>query len=254
MSILAGIVGTGIGGFITAIFGTRSDKMVSIFLSFAGGVMTSIVFFELVPEAKKHSNTATIVLGLFIGVVMILILNYFIDKVSNTNTKIEKLHETFEDFYHEVEMIYQKKCMLKSGIMMFFVIGLHNIPEGLAIGTAGNYHKSLSITLALMIGIHNIPEGIAISAPLISGGLNKWRSVLLTMLAGMPTVLGAFIGVLIGSISDTATAISFSMAGGAMLYVVFGEILPQSINIRKDRIPTIVLLIGIVFGLLLSSI
>jgi len=254
ISILVGIIGTGIGGVITAIFGTRTDKMISLFLSFAGGVMTSIVFFELIPEAEKLSNTAIIILGLFIGVAMVLLLNNFIDKASNSGHKTTEPHETLEEYYHEREMISHTKNMLKSGKLMFFVIGLHNVPEGLAIGTAWNHNVDLSLTLAIMIGVHNIPEGMAISAPLISGGVNKWKVVFLTLLAGIPTVLGAVIGSLIGGISDIAVAISFSMAGGAMLYVVFGEILPQSMNIRKDRIPTIVLLIGIVFGHLLSKI
>jgi ZIP family zinc transporter len=113
---------------------------------------------------------------------------------------------------------------------------------------------ALGGTLALMIGLHNIPEGMAISAPLISGGLNKWRAALLTVLAGTPTVLGAIIGILIGGISNTALSLSFSIAGGAMLYAVFGEILPQSMSISKNRIPAIVLLIGIVVGLLLTKI
>ncbi|MCL2480341.1 MAG: ZIP family metal transporter [Spirochaetaceae bacterium] len=254
MSILVGIIGTGIGGLITALFGTRTDKMISLFLSFAGGVMTSIVFFELIPEAEKLSNIAIIVIGLFIGVAMVLSLNTFIDKISNAGHKIIEPHETLEEFYHEREMISHTKNMLRSGMLMFFVIGLHNVPEGLAIGTAGNYNIDLSFRLAIIIGIHNLPEGMAISAPLISGGVNKWKSVFLTLLAGVPTVLGAIIGSLIGSISDIAVALSFSIAGGAMLYVVFGEILPQSMSIRKDRIPTIVLLIGIVFGQLLSKI
>jgi ZIP family zinc transporter len=254
MSVLAGMFGTGLGGLLTAVLGTRTDRMISIFLSFAGGVMTSIVFFELIPEAEQYSNTAIMLIGLFIGVVMVLLLNNVIDKVSNANHKTSKIHKTFKEFYHEEKMISHKKNMLRSGILMFFVIGLHSFPEGLAIGAAGNYNIDLGITLAIMIGVHNIPEGMAISAPLISGGLNKWKSVLLTLLAGIPTVLGTLIGVLVGSISDTAFALSLSIAGGAMLYVVFGEILPQSMNIRKDRIPTIVLLIGIVFGFLLTKI
>ena len=80
------------------------------------------------------------------------------------------------------------------------------------------------------------------------------RYFLLTLLAGVPTVLGALIGVLIGSISEVAVALSFAIAGGAMLYAVFGEIMPQSMNMSKDRIPTIVLLIGIVFGYLITKI
>jgi ZIP family zinc transporter len=254
ISILAGIVGTGCGGLLTVILGSRTDKMTSISLSFASGVMTSIVFFALIPEANQYASTIVIIIGLITGIVMVLLCNQIIDKISSVSHKTSKPHETFEEFFHESAMIKHAQSMFRSGILMLFVISLHNIPEGVTIGSAGSHNRTLGFTLALIIGIHNIPEGIAISAPLISGGLNKWNAVLLTVTAGAPTVLGALIGILIGGISDIALALSFSIAGGAMLYAVFGEILPQSMKMSKDRMPTIVLLVGIIVGLLLTKI
>jgi len=257
ISVVAGICGTGLGGLLTAFLGSRTDQMISIFLSFAGGVMTSIVFFELIPEAKELSNTAVTVTGLFIGVIVVLSLNYILDRISNSgHNKVElhEIHETYEDFYHEREIITSKTNLLRSGMLMFLAISLHTLPEGLALGAAGYHDVSLGFTLALIIGIHNIPEGMAIAAPLISGGLSKGKAVLLTLLAGVPTVIGAFIGVLFGGISDVAVALSFAIAGGAMLYVVYGEILPQTMVISKNRIPTISSLVGIIFGFILTTI
>lgn len=253
-SIFAGIFGTGMGGLLTALLGYRTDKMVSIFLSFAGGVMTSIVFVELIPEAVGHSNLIMAVIGLVIGVVVVLILNEVIDHVSDLNSHKTDLHKNYQEFYHGEKVITADNKQIRSGLLMFFVIGLHNIPEGLVIGAAGEHDLSLGFTLALMIGIHNIPEGMAIAAPLISGGLELKKAVLMTLLAGAPTVLGALIGILVGGISDLALALSYSIAGGAMLYAVFGEIMPQTMVISKDRVPTIVALVGIVCGMLLTKV
>ena len=121
-------------------------------------------------------------------------------------------------------------------------------------GAAGYHDAALAFTLALMIGLHNIPEGMAISAPLISGGLSKIKTLLLVMITGATTVIGAVAGLLIGGISDLTLALSFAVAGGAMLYVVFGEILPQSIVTNKDRIPAVFALVGIIVGLLFTQI
>lgn len=253
MSIFAGIVGTGLGGAVSALFENRTDKAVSMFLSFAGGVMLSIVFFELVPESLLHANIFVTLMGLAVGIIMVLILNAVIDRVSSFNQSHSNLHDNFRDYYHESGLISKNNHMIKSGVLMFLVIGLHNIPEGLAIGAAGNHDSAFGLTLALMIGLHNIPEGMAIASPLISGGMSKWKSISLTLLAGVPTVFGAIIGVLAGGVSDMAIAISFSIASGAMLYAVFGEILPQSLHMSKDRVPTIVLLIGVAFGLLMTE-
>ena len=251
LSLLAGVIGMGLGGVITATFGNRTEKMISIFLSLAGGVMTSIVFFELIPEAINHSNIWITVIGLITGAIIVLILNDVMDKITTTTKSSANLHESYAEFFHSNEMLENKKSLLRSGIIMLVAIALHNIPEGLAMGAAGYHDATLGLTLAIMIGLHNIPEGMAISAPLMTGGLTKTKSILLVMLTGATTVIGALIGVLIGGVSDLALALSFSIAGGAMLYVVYGEILPQSIVTTKSRIPTVFALVGIIIGLIL---
>ena len=254
MSLFAGVVGMGLGGVLTAMFGSKTDKMISIFLSFAGGVMVSIVLIELIPEAIEFSNTWIAVIGLALGALMVMVLNNIMDKMSRSDKPNSKLHETYADFFHSEGITDSKKSMLRSGIIMLLAIALHNIPEGLAMGAAGHHDASLGLTLALMIGLHNIPEGMAISAPLISGGLSKIKTLILVMLTGATTVVGAVAGVLIGGISDLALALSFAVAGGAMLYVVFGEILPQSIVTNKDRVPTLFALGGIIVGLVFTQI
>ena len=249
LSVIAGVAGMGLGGLLTALFGSRTERMTSIFLSFASGVMLSIVFLELIPESIGLSNLAIAIIGLILGVFLVLLLNYMMDRFFDAG-KGSKLHETFAEFYHSSGIITKKTSMLRSGIVMFLAIALHNIPEGLAMGAASDYDPGLGLTLAIIIGLHNIPEGMAVAAPLISGGLTKKKSVILTLLAGTTTIVGALAGYIIGGISDVAVAISFSIAGGAMLGVVIGEILPQTIVSNKDRVPTIFALAGIVTGML----
>lgn len=244
----------GVGGLLTAFLGSRTEKMISIFLSFSGGVMLSIVFFELVPKAAEYTTMGVAVLGVVIGALLIFALNYIMDRVTNPNKNKPKLHGSYTEFFHASEVIDRKKSRLRSGMILLFAIGLHNIPEGLALGAAGQHDMTLGFTLAIILGIHNIPEGMATSAPLISGGLARWKALVLTVLAGATTVIGAVVGVLIGGISEFALALSLSLAGGAMLYVVLGEILPQSIVTTKDRVPTLFALVGIVVGMLLTQI
>ena len=239
----------GLGGLITALFGSRSDKMTSIFLSFAGGVMISIVFLELIPEAVELSNVYVMIAGLVLGAILVYGLHYVMDRLSSLHGS-SKLHDNFAEYFHSDDIISNKKGMLRSGLIMVFAIALHNVPEGLAMGAAGNYDATLGLTLAILIGLHNIPEGMAVSAPLIAGGLSKTKSVIITLVVGATTVVGAVAGVLIGGISDIAVALSFSIAGGSMLYVVIGEIIPQSIVTRKDRVPTVFALIGIIVGVI----
>ena len=250
ISFFAGVIGMGLGALVSAIFGTKSDKMTSIFLSFAGGVMISVVFIELLRESIELSNMMVAIAGLVAGALLVLVLNNIMDRLSSKRDG-SKLHENFAEFFHSNDVITRKSGMLRSGMIMLFAIGLHNIPEGLAMGAAGQHHDvRFAIALALIIALHNIPEGMAVSVPLMVGGLSKIKSVLITSAAGATTILGAIIGVIIGGISETAIAISFSIAGGAMLYVVIGEMLPQAIVMSKDRIPTFFTFLGIIVGML----
>ena len=105
--------------------------------------------------------------------------------------------------------------------------------------------------MAIMIGLHNIPEGMAVSVPLVAGGMHKAKAVVITALSGAPTVIGAVIGYYTGSIGDTALALSLSFASGAMLYVVFGELLPESILMWRSKLPAFAVMTGLLVGLLI---
>ena len=259
-SAVAGICGTGLGGLVSALLLKRPSERITCFLlSFAAGVMISIVCFGLVQETVELTNIVVSVTGIIAGVLVIMALNRVVDKITETKKDgvpevVPKVHMTHEELYHESRIISDRAKMLRSGIFMLIAIGLHNIPEGIAIGAGGSYDVRFGLLLAIMIALHNIPEGMAIAAPLLTGGINRWRVVFLTALSGAPTLLGGLTGILLGSISDFTIAVSLSAAGGAMLYVVFGEIMPQSIIMTKNRTASIVTLFGIIVGLIITQI
>ena len=108
-----------------------------------------------------------------------------------------------------------------------------------------------ALTLAILIGLHNVPEGMAVSVPLISGGMPKWKAVLITACSGIPTILGALLGYALGEIGPMGLTLSLGFASGAMLYVVFGEILPQSILMYHSKLPAFSAIAGILVGMLI---
>ncbi|RXM20637.1 hypothetical protein EO238_27895, partial [Citrobacter sp. AAK_AS5] len=71
--------------------------------------------------------------------------------------------------------------MYAMGIIVLVGIALHNLPEGLAIGSSlvENERRALSLSL-LMLG-HNVPEGVAVCLPLRLSGMPLWRVVLLAV-------------------------------------------------------------------------
>ena len=272
ITALAGMGGTGMGGLVSCLFRKDSNKTVSLLLSFAAGVMTSVVCFDLLSEAlhpeEGSGSVGLVVLGVLVGYVVIALLNAWIDH--NTNHEVAHIDEnhprtadsleelTHANHLHEHREGRQPRSgLFLAGLVMAAAIALHNVPEGMVIGASfARTAKEMllnrgGLTMAVVIGLHNIPEGMAVAVPLISGGMPKWRSVVITALTGFPTVLGALLGFTVGAMGPTALSLSLSFASGAMLYVVFGELLPESILMWRSKLPATATIIGMLTGLVI---
>ena len=264
---LAGVCGTGLGGLIGAMLQKDSKRVVSLLLSFAGGVMLSVVCFDLVTEAiETNMGIFTVVASIALGVAVTYFLNYLIDRKTNPEVPhIDENHPKTADDLDELihsdhlEQHYAKNDsklgLFVAGIVMACAIALHNVPEGMTIGASYACNEgvmgSAALVLAVLIGLHNIPEGMAVSVPLISGGMPKWKAVLITAASGIPTILGALLGYALGEIGPMGLTLSLGFASGAMLYVVFGEILPQSFLMYHSKLPAFSAIAGILAGLLI---
>ena len=264
---IAGVLGTGLGGLIGALLQKDSNRTVSLLLSFAGGVMLSVVCFDLVTEAiETGTGILPVILSIALGVAITFGLNHLIDcKTAPEIEHIDENHPKTADHLNELihsdhlEHHYarndNKLSLFVAGIVMACAIALHNVPEGMTIGASyasnDGVMGSAALILAVLIGLHNIPEGMAVSVPLVSGGMGKVKAVLITAASGIPTVLGALLGFLLGEIGPIGLTVSLGFASGAMLYVVFGEILPQSILMYHSKLPAFSAIVGILAGLLI---
>ena len=262
---IAGVVGTGLGGLIGAVLQKDSNRTVSLLLSFAGGVMLSVVCFDLVTEAiETNVGILTVIGAVALGVAVIFLLNHLIDRKTNPEVPhIDENHPKTADDLDELihsdhlELHASKRdgrfSLFIAGIVMASAIALHNVPEGMTIGASyasnDGVMGSAALVLAILIGLHNIPEGMAVSVPLISGGMGRVKAVLITAASGIPTIVGALLGYLLGEIGALGLALSLGFASGAMLYVVFGEILPQAILMYHSKLPAFSAIVGMLVGL-----
>ena len=268
ITALAGVGGTGLGSILSCLFKKDSNRIVSLLLSFAAGVMLAVVCFDLLSEALIESGVFLVIAGLSFGYIIIGILNAIIDSKTNKEVAhIDKSHpktaDSLEELTHanhlqeHMEGRQPRSGLFIAGLIMAAAIALHNVPEGIVIGSS--FAKSAKelvldragITMAIVIGLHNIPEGMAVAVPLISGGMSKFKAVLVTALTGSPTIIGALIGYYIGVMGPTALALSLSFASGAMLYVVFAELLPESILMYKSKMTAVGIFVGIIVGLII---
>lgn len=275
VTTIANVGGTGLGGLVGVALRRNSGRAVSLLLSFAGGVMVSVVCFDLIESAlfpdgaSEQTDIFLVIAGILAGYLIVLALNYIIDRSANRKPKRREpgLPRSADDLgrvihadrYEAVERINSSSYQLFiGGVVMACAIALHNLPEGIVIGASFasganslQAYTGSGLAMAVVIGLHDVPEGMAVSVPLVSGGMSRGKAAAITALTGVPTVFGALAGYCIGMIGPMALALSLSLASGAMLYVVFGELLPDSALMWHSKLPAFAALIGVIVGLLI---
>lgn len=232
LGLFFGMFGTTIGGIIGATIRIDSKKIMSFILELAAGLMTAIICFELIPEALEISNITNTIIGIVFGVICMIICDNAVNK------RVKKSNNN----------------LLKTGLIVGIGLAIHNFPEGLAIGSGFGASVKLGYSLAIAIAFHDIPEGISMSVPMKNGGMKKSKAIIYTMISGVTTGIGAFFGGIFGNISTGLIGISLAFAAGAMLYIVSGELIPESKKIYKGRFAVLGNIIGFIMGVFAMSI
>ena len=232
LSLIAG-VSTGLGGAIVAILGGLDMRTYDALLGFAAGVMTAVATLGLVNESLVLGNTVVTVAGVAIGAAALFLLDRFLPH--------EHEHLPFECV---------NPLAYRRGLLLFVALTLHNVPEGLAVGTSYAAEPRLGLLLAVAIALHNIPEGIAVAGPFRACGMPRLQYLAWSLSSGMSEPLAALVGAILVGHFVSFLPFSLAFAGGAMLYVVFDELIPESHSHGYEHQATLGFISG--FLLLLS--
>lgn len=235
--ILTLIVGLsmGLGSILSFFIKTTQKKLLSLALSFSAGIMIYVAFMEMLPEGmhliedymgEGHSWVALIWFfsGMFITAVFEGAIHAFAGDVHSH----EHHHHKHEHHIHE--HVGENGHLTKLGLMSALAIGIHNIPEGLALFTSGLVDISLAYPVAAAVIIHNIPLSVAIALPLSYSTGSKTKAFLYTLLVGLMQPLGAVLGyaLLSNFFNDLVFGILFSVVAGIMIFVSLDELLPAA--------------------------
>jgi len=234
IGLAAGCIGTGLGGLIVVIFRMPKSRTLSFVLGFSGGIMLAVVFQDLIPESLNYGTQENLLFGFLLGCALLFILDRFLPHAHVTTIGSSKKNQRF----------------VRTSILIGIGIALHNFPEGLAIGAGYSASESLGISLAIVLAFHDMPEGMAMAGPMQAARLGLVKIVWYCALSGVPTGLGALIGSYLGSISGVFLSIALGFAAGAMLYLVFDELLPIAYELDSGYSATFGSVFGVVAGMM----
>lgn len=224
------LIGTMCGACLGVLVHNPTDKFLGGMVGFAGGLMLSIVVFDLIPEALKGFGLFRVLFFCLIGILTIACIDGLFDlKNSSVNSTIKVAF------------------MASLGLM------IHNLPEGIIMGCGFVSAASVGLKMSFIIAVHDIPEGIAVAAPLMASKTRVGKILFYAFVTAFPTAIGVWIGAYFGNISPNILNACLSYASGIMLYVVCGEMFPESSKLFGGITSTLGIILGILLGLIMIN-
>jgi zinc transporter ZupT len=140
-------------------------------------------------------------------------------------------------------------------ILIVSVMTIHSFSEGIGVGVSFGGEENLGELISIAIAIHNIPEGLAISVVLVPRGVSPWKAMLWSIVSSLPQPLMAVPAFLFVTAFKDVLPIGLGFAAGAMIWMVFAEIIPDALKdaSRKEvaAVVTVALSLMIWFQLML---
>lgn len=242
-SLVAGL-GTAVGALPVLVGRGLTKLNQALVLAAAAGIMLGATVFSLtVPALDAVTETSgspvraalTVAAGILFGALAIWLIHARVP------------HEHFVKGREGNPIIN-----LGRNWLFIVAITLHNFPEGMSVGTAFGAGQSTGVAVMIGIGLQNIPEGLAVAAALVTEGFSRWRAFAIAALTGLVEPVGGLIGAAAVTLSDALLPWGLAVSAGAMLFVISGEIIPETHRGGREHRATICLVAGFLVMMILD--
>lgn len=214
---------TGFGALPLFFRASVSHRVYDAALGLAAGVMVAASVFGLIVPGLEEGSLRAVMVGVFLGGFALLVGNRLIPHFHTEYTGWKRAEGVTIENPEQTSQV--RRALLIGGAIV-----LHNVPEGLAMGVAfASGLEEVAFLLAIVIGLQNIPDGFAFAVPMGETALSNPRILLYTTLSGLvPQVSAAVFGFSLVSVATGIFPVAAGFAAGAMLAVVFREMVPSS--------------------------
>lgn len=236
-----GAISSGIGGLLSIFIKSKSNKVVASLYESTAGIMTGIVCFDMIPESFSIASRSYTVFGILCGIFMVYVVDYLVEKNYSCVKK-------FSSFFK----VNQKKKISNTQLIVMISMGLHNMIEGLAIGSGFSYSYSLGFSILLSMFLHDIPEGMIVGITNIKSTDKSINIIVESVIVGACVGIGCLIGLSFGKIDDRYIAFCLSIASGAMLFIVSYDLLVMSKKIINSKTSSILYIIGLILTAIIN--
>src|SRR5690606_5252659 len=153
----------------------------------------------------------------------------------------------------DIERYKSVKQFDTKSLLVIIALFLHNIPEGLSTGFSyASENEGLGPMIAIAIGAQNIPEGLILAVFLIQSSVSKLRAILIVTITGLVEVVSAIVGYFTAAYISWLIGFGLSFAAGAMLFIVYKELIPETHGHGYERPATYSFIIGLIVMIYIS--
>lgn len=247
IALLAGAA-TGVGALPIFVADRVSHRIYDGALGLAAGIMIGAAVFALIVPGLELGSLSAVVVGFLLGSLFLLAANWL----------IPHLHLRFGGTTDSPAAVAEQSSgeteSRRRAILIGSSVTIHNVPEGLAVGIAfASGLEGVGIALAIAIAVQNVPDGFAMAVPAQQAGVSKAKTLLWTTLSGaVPEPIAAAAGFLLVSAVVGIFPVAAGFAAGAMMAVVFRELIPASHGHGYADMATLTFSIGFALMLLLD--
>lgn len=235
-------------GAVPALFIHRvSQRVQDTLLGFSAGVMLAASSFSLIIPALNlfESSYHSKITGALLVSVSVLLGAAFLYLC---NRLIPHKH-----FFKSREG-GPSSVTLRRIWLFVFAITLHNFPEGLAVGSgAGSENMDLALPILTGIALQDIPEGFVVAMALITAKYSPRLAIGVAVFSGIVEAFAALLGYYATVQVQPLLPWALAFAGGAMLYVVSDEMIPESHKKDTSQFATVGLMVGFVLMMFLDT-
>lgn len=193
----------------------------SSLISFSAGVLLSVGFLHILPEAMELADNAMIYL------LVAFVAFYFLEH----HLVLHAEHEQLQHCNVAVPDSHDEMCANPNplGLVAFLGMSLHSLIDGIIIGAGFEVDHEIGMLSAIAIMAHKIPAGISIFSILLHYGYTRNRAQLFTTAVAIATPLGAIIAAaLISDFPRSGLGILMALAAGSFVYIAASDLIPES--------------------------
>lgn len=229
---------TGVGAALVFFIKRTSHRMRDSLVGFSAGLMLSVTVVNLIPKAlgSGEENFPQVIIGIAFGAMVLFVADMYLPHIHGVLIPDRPLTKG-----------------MKTTLMLVGAVIIHNFPEGFATGAA--YSEGITVfsnTVAIGIALQNMPEGFVVAVPLRSQGYSARGSFTAGVLSGFVEPICAVVALLAVGLFRALLPYALAFAGGAMLYVIFDEMVPESHSHGFERAATASFMTGFLLMTILN--